>query len=175
MSHIRGKNTRPELIVRKYLFAHGFRFRVNVKKLPGTPDIVLRKYHTVIFVNGCFWHGHEGCPYFVLPKSNVEFWNNKITRNRERDLKNRIKLRDMGWHVDAVELSGEVIRYCPGNQQKFTGCGRRNNGLFYQDLAESKTTCSASLFGVKLSLFHREASSFTTTHYLSTFCIRMKA
>ena len=99
MSHIRGKNTRPELIVRKYLFAHGFRFRVNVKKLPGTPDIVLRKYHTVIFVNGCFWHGHEGCPYFVLPKSNVEFWNNKITRNRERDLKNRIKLRDMGWHV----------------------------------------------------------------------------
>ncbi len=201
MSHIRGKNTRPELIVRKYLFAHGFRFRVNVKKLPGTPDIVLRKYHTVIFVNGCFWHGHEGCPYFVLPKSNVEFWNNKITRNRERDLKNRIKLRDMmarhpivgmptetqspgtkpgrtGLYTkqnDAVELSGEVIRYCPGNQQKFTGCGRRNNGLFYQDLAESKTTCSASLFGVKLSLFHREASSFTTTHYLSTFCIRMKA
>lgn len=99
MANIRGKNTKPEMIVRKYLFAHGFRYRVNVKKLPGTPDIVLKKYHTVIFVNGCFWHGHEGCKYFVLPKSNVEFWKTKIERNRKRDLEERIKLRDMGWHV----------------------------------------------------------------------------
>lgn len=99
MSHIRSRNTKPEIIVRKYLFAHGFRYRVNVKKLPGTPDIVLRKYRTVIFVNGCFWHGHEGCKYFVLPKSNVDFWKKKIERNRERDLKERIRLRDMGWHV----------------------------------------------------------------------------
>ena len=197
MSHIRGKNTRPELIVRKYLFAHGFRFRVNVKKLPGTPDIVLRKYHTVIFVNGCFWHGHEGCPYFVLPKSNVEFWNNKITRNRERDLKNRIKLRDMGWHVIQLwecQLKPKV------REQNLEGLVYTLNKMMllnYQvklydtapetsknlpvaaeettDYSIKKTTCSASLFGVKLSLFHREASSFTTTHYLSTFCIRMKA
>ena len=99
MSRIRSKNTKPEIIIRKFLFAHGFRFRINVKRLPGTPDIVLRKYQTVIFVNGCFWHGHEGCRYFRLPKSNVDFWKNKIDRNKERDLRERIKLRDMGWHV----------------------------------------------------------------------------
>ena len=83
MSRIRSKNTKPEIIIRKFLFAHGFRFRINVKRLPGTPDIVLRKYQTVIFVNGCFWHGHEGCRYFRLPKSNVDFWKNKIERNKE--------------------------------------------------------------------------------------------
>ena len=74
MSRIRSKNTRPEILVRKFLFAHGFRYRVNVRNLPGTPDIVLRRFKTVIFINGCFWHGHEGCRYYVLPKSNVEFW-----------------------------------------------------------------------------------------------------
>lgn len=99
MSHIRSKNTKPEMIVRQYLFKHGFRYRVHVKKLPGTPDIVLKKYATVIFVNGCFWHGHEGCKYYVLPKSNVEFWKKKIERNRQRDYEERIRLRDMGWHV----------------------------------------------------------------------------
>lgn len=90
------------MMVRRYLFSRGFRFRVNVERLPGTPDIVLRKYQTVIFVNGCFWHGHEGCRYFVLPKSNVEFWKNKIERNRRRDLKKRLQLRSMGWHVMQV-------------------------------------------------------------------------
>lgn len=99
MSSIRSKNTKPEMLVRRYLFSRGFRFRVNLKRLPGTPDIVLRKYRTVIFVNGCFWHGHEECRYFVLPKSNVEFWTNKIERNQERDLKSRMQLRNMGWHV----------------------------------------------------------------------------
>ena len=99
MANIRSKNTKPEVIVRKFLFAHGFRFRINVKRLPGTPDIVLKKYRTCIFINGCFWHGHEGCRYYVLPKSNTEFWKAKIERNRERDLDRRIKLRDMGWHV----------------------------------------------------------------------------
>lgn len=72
---------------------------INVKRLPGTPDIVLKKYRTCIFINGCFWHGHEGCRYYVLPKTNTEFWKAKIERNRERDLDRRIKLRDMGWHV----------------------------------------------------------------------------
>ena len=95
MASIRSKNTKPEIIVRKFLFAHGFRFRINVKRLPGTPDIVLKKYRTCIFVNGCFWHGHEGCRYYVMPKTNVEFWKAKIGRNRERDLDRRIKLRDM--------------------------------------------------------------------------------
>ena len=99
MSRIKGKGTKPEETVRKYLFSRGFRYRKNDKRLPGKPDIVLPKYKTAIFVNGCFWHGHEGCKYYVLPKTNTEFWKTKIERNRERDLDRRIKLRDMGWHV----------------------------------------------------------------------------
>lgn len=99
MSRIRSKNTKPEILVRKFLFAHGFRYRINVKTLPGTPDIVLKKYKTVIFVNGCFWHGHEGCRYAHLPKSNLEYWETKINKNKERDLQERIQLRRMGWHV----------------------------------------------------------------------------
>ena len=99
MSNIKNKNTKPEMMVRKYLFANGFRFRVNVKKLPGTPDIVLKKYRTVIFVNGCFWHGHDGCKYFRLPKSNTEFWKAKIEGNKERDFKEREQLKKMGWYV----------------------------------------------------------------------------
>ena len=85
MSHIRGKDTKPEVLVRKYLFSKGLRYRKNDRKLPGHPDIVLPKYRTVVFVNGCFWHGHEGCRYFSLPSTNVEFWKAKIVRNRERD------------------------------------------------------------------------------------------
>ena len=102
MSRIRGRNTKPELIVRKFLFARGFRYRIHVRRLPGCPDIVLRKYRTVIFVNGCFWHGHEGCRYYVLPKTNVEFWRNKIERNRLRDKEERQKLASLGWHCITV-------------------------------------------------------------------------
>lgn len=93
MAAIKGKDTKPEMIVRKYLFSRGLRFRVQVRKLPGTPDIVLPKYKTVIFVNGCFWHGHEGCKYFRLPKSNVEFWEEKIERNVARDVRNEAELK----------------------------------------------------------------------------------
>ena len=85
MSCIKGKGTKPEEMVRKYLFSQGFRYRKNDKKLPGTPDVVLPKYKTVIFVNGCFWHGHEGCKYFVWPKNNAEFWKSKILQNIELD------------------------------------------------------------------------------------------
>lgn len=102
MASIRGKNTRPELLVRKYLFGKGYRYRLNHPRLPGHPDLVLRRYRTVIFVNGCFWHGHEGCRNFVLPKSNVEFWEKKITRNRERDVRVQRKLAAMGWHCITV-------------------------------------------------------------------------
>ena len=77
MQCIKSKDTKPELIVRKYLFSQGFRYRINVKRLPGTPDIVLPKYRTAIFINGCFWHGHGGCKYFVLPKSNIPYWQAK--------------------------------------------------------------------------------------------------
>ncbi len=102
MASIHSKNTKPELIVRKYLWLHGFRYRLNSPRLPGHPDIVLRKYRTCVFVNGCFWHGHEGCKYFRMPKTNVSFWEKKITRNRERDKEEQKKLADMGWHVIVV-------------------------------------------------------------------------
>lgn len=102
MSRIAGKDTKPEELVRKYLFSKGFRYRKNVRKLPGTPDLVLPKYRTVIFVNGCFWHGHEGCKYFVWPKSNAEFWRLKIETNISRDQRKKDQLRDMGWNVMIV-------------------------------------------------------------------------
>ncbi len=85
MRQIKSKNTKPELWVRKYLFSQGFRYRINVHSLPGSPDIVLSKYKTVIFVNGCFWHGHEGCKYFVIPETRKNWWIEKINKNIERD------------------------------------------------------------------------------------------
>jgi DNA mismatch endonuclease (patch repair protein) len=99
MSMIHSKNTRPEILVRKHLFANGLRYRIHVKRLPGTPDIVMRKYQCVIFINGCFWHGHEGCSNYRPPKSNVQYWMTKIERNRKRDREAYMKLRSMGWHV----------------------------------------------------------------------------
>ena len=101
MSHIRSKNTKPEELVRKYLFSKGFRYRKNVRKLPGCPDIVLPKYKTVIFVNGCFWHKHD-CTRFVWPSSNQEYWIPKITSNVERDERNYSMLRNEGWTVIIV-------------------------------------------------------------------------
>lgn len=123
MSNIPSTNTKPEETVRKYLFAQGLRYRKNVSKLPGKPDIVLPKYKTVVFVNGCFWHGHGRCKYFVPPKTNTDFWNAKFKYNQERDARNYQKLRDLGWrilivweceirHGDALgrlsRLSGEI-------------------------------------------------------------------
>lgn len=112
MSRIKGKNTKPEEIVRKYLFSKGFRYRKNDKKLPGTPDIVLPKYKTVIFVNGCFWHGHKDCRYFVVPKTNTDFWLNKINTNIERDKRKQEALKELGWNVIVVwecELKPKVV------------------------------------------------------------------
>ena len=111
MSHIRSTNTKPEEKVRKYRFSKGFRYRKNVKTLPGKPDIVLPKYHTVIFVNGCFWHKHD-CPRFVWPSSNEEYWIPKINGNVERDRKNYQLLQKMGWNVLVVwecELKKEIF------------------------------------------------------------------
>ena len=102
MASIHSKNTKPELLVRKFLFSRGFRYRLNHPRLPGHPDIVMRKYRTVIFVNGCFWHGHTGCKYFVLPKSNTVFWEAKIIRNRARDKEEQRRLAAMGWHCVTV-------------------------------------------------------------------------
>ena len=112
MSRIRGKNTKPEILVRKGLHARGFRFRLHNKKLPGSPDIVMPKYGVAIMVNGCFWHGHKGCRYATKPKTNVEFWETKIARNRHRDEVTNAHLEALGWHVITVwecELRGKSI------------------------------------------------------------------
>lgn len=128
MSRIHSRDTKPEVIVRKYLFAKGLRYRKNDKRFPGHPDIVFPKYKTVIFVHGCFWHGHEGCRYFRIPSSNVEFWEVKIRRNRERDKKDAAELEKLGWKVitvwecrirrkaDRVEALEEVYRKVIGEQ-----------------------------------------------------------
>lgn len=102
MSHVSGKETKLEMQVRQFLFSKGFRFRKNVKSLPGTPDIVLTKYKTIIFVHGCFWHGHEGCRKAHLPSTNVEFWQTKIERNKERDRRKIEELESLGWKVIIV-------------------------------------------------------------------------
>ena len=102
MTRIRSKDTGIERLVRRILHADGFRFRLNVKDLPGKPDIVLPKYRTVVFINGCFWHGHQGCRYFVIPKTNTEFWVNKIDGNIRRDDENYHRLEMEGWNVIIV-------------------------------------------------------------------------
>lgn len=99
MSRIKSKDTKPELLVRSHLHKLGFRFRVNYCKLPGKPDIVLPKYKTVIFINGCFWHGHAGCKYFVIPKTRTAWWLSKIEGTRQRDLQLKSHLEQLGWKV----------------------------------------------------------------------------
>ena len=99
MSQIKCKNTKPEMLVRKFLFANGFRYKLHDKKLPGKPDIVLPKYKTVVLVHGCFWHGHEGCKYFVIPKTRTDWWLQKIKRNKILDVKNTNALRLDSWKV----------------------------------------------------------------------------
>lgn len=102
MSKVRGMNTKPELLVRKFLFSKGFRFRLHDKTLPSKPDIKLSKYNCLIFVHGCFWHGHKNCKNYVMPKTNKKFWYGKIETNKKRDEKNLRKLRKMGWKVIIV-------------------------------------------------------------------------
>ena len=102
MSQIRSKNTKPEEIVRKYLFSFGLRYKKNDKRLPGHPDIVLPKHKTVVFVNGCFWHVHEGCKYFKWPESKMDFWKNKLTENKRRDVVKIQALKELGWKVIIV-------------------------------------------------------------------------
>jgi DNA mismatch endonuclease (patch repair protein) len=102
MSGIRGKNTKPEIAIRKALHKLGFRYRIHVKNLPGKPDLVFPKYNAVLFIHGCFWHGHEDCPLFRWPSSRTEFWKTKITRNRELDKTAVYKLRLDGWRVGSI-------------------------------------------------------------------------
>ncbi|MEM6737961.1 MAG: very short patch repair endonuclease [Bacteroidota bacterium] len=112
MSRIKGKNTKPEMLVRKFLHSNGFRYRLHDKKLPGKPDIVLGKHNTVIMVHGCFWHGHEGCKYFVIPKTRTDWWINKISGNQQRDKKNLEVLRKDGWKSITIwecQLKGDKV------------------------------------------------------------------
>ncbi len=102
MSQISGKDTKPEMMVRKFLHGNGFRYRLHVKDLPGKPDLVLPKYNSVIFVHGCFWHAHEDCKYFKLPQTNTDFWKEKLYRNKERDESHIQELEEMGWNVVIV-------------------------------------------------------------------------
>ena len=99
MSKIRSKDTKPEMLVRKFLHSKGFRYKLHAKDLPGKPDIVLPKYKTVIFVHGCFWHGHAGCRYFVIPKTRTEWWTEKINKNTNNDIAASKKLINLGWKV----------------------------------------------------------------------------
>ena len=102
MSRIRNKDTKPELLVRKFLHKNGFRYRLHVKDLPGKPDIVLPKYKTVIFIHGCFWHGHEGCKYFTIPKTRAEWWTSKIFRNKQVDSESINDLQNAGWYIQEI-------------------------------------------------------------------------
>lgn len=97
MSQIKGTDTKPEILVRKFLHSHGIRYRLHNKKLPGKPDLTFSKYHTVIFVNGCFWHGHHGCKYFVLPKTRTKWWQEKIEETIKRDNTTIQNLKELGW------------------------------------------------------------------------------
>ena len=110
MSQIKSSNTKPEILVRKFLFSKGFRYRLNVKSLLGKPDLVLKKYKTVIFINGCFWHGHEGCKFYVVPKTRTQWWLDKISNTNKRDTRNSMNLLNLGWKVLTIwecELKSE--------------------------------------------------------------------
>ena len=102
MSRIRSKDIGPEILVRKFLFGKGFRYKLHDRTLPGKPDLVLPKYATVIFVHGCFWHGHEGCKYFVIPQTRKKWWTDKISRNKQLDAKHNRQLRKLGWKIITV-------------------------------------------------------------------------
>ena len=102
MSRIKGKNTKPELIVRSFLFSTGYRYRLHAKNLPGKPDIVLKKYKTIIFVNGCFWHGHTNCKYAQIPKTRTNYWTTKISNNKRKDIKAAKSLRKLGWNIITI-------------------------------------------------------------------------
>lgn len=113
MSKIRGKDTKPEIIVRKFLFGNGFRYKLHDKMLPGKPGLVFPKYKTVVFIHGCFWHGHDGCKYFVVPKTRRKWWLEKINRNKQLDTENSGKLKKLGWKI----LTVFECKLKPGNME----------------------------------------------------------
>lgn len=167
MSHIHSKGTKPEIIVCRELFKRGFRFRKNVRKLPGTPDIVLSRYRTAIFVNGCFWHGHKGCPNFTIPQTNAGFWNAKIENNRARDLYNIQMLEALEWSVITVwecevkpvsiaETIKNVVRELEQNKTKWEAYKekRKNDRIFAIKQAKKHREIAARLEAELDEQFH---------------------
>lgn len=131
MSRIKSGDTEPEMVVRRFVVAKGYRYRLHDKKLPGKPDIVMPKYRTVIFVHGCFWHGHADCRYFKVPKTRTKFWLEKIKGNQKRDRENFIQLKDQGWNVFSIfecELKGansdQTLSKILGHLKKFSNAKR---------------------------------------------------
>ncbi len=141
MAAIRGKDTKPEMAVRKSLHRKGFRYRLHVKDLPGKPDIVLPKYRTVVFIHGCFWHRHKGCKNAVMPKTNTVFWQKKLNGNVERDQKNQKMLQRMGWRIIVVWecavkgnnaretelIVDRIVKWLPGNGKRLVISGRNTD------------------------------------------------
>lgn len=130
MSQIKGKDTKPELLVRKFLHAHGFRYRLHDKKLPGKPDIVMPKYKLVIDIRGCFWHGHDNCKYFVIPKTKTDWWIDKIKKTKSKDFENEVKLRELGWNTIIIfecDLKPPVRNVTLNNLLTIIKIGNTNN------------------------------------------------
>lgn len=130
MSQIKGKDTKPELLVRKFLHAHGFRYRLHDKKLPGKPDIVMPKYKLVIDIRGCFWHGHDNCKYFVIPKTKTDWWIDKIKKTKSKDFENEVKLRELGWKTIIIfecDLKPPVRNATLNNLLTIIKIGNTNN------------------------------------------------
>ena len=158
MSHNRAKNTGPELKLRHVLWRYGFRYRINDKRLPGTPDIVLPKYRTVIFIHGCFWHGHKDCKYYTVPKTNTEFWTAKVTRNQQRDQEVWRQLEAKGWYVIIVwecelkkyrfedtvnSVAAEIVRN--GNTYQYIQAARKKARVLYQEEQKTRKEREAAL------------------------------
>lgn len=168
MSQIRNKNTGPELKLRRALWYNGFRYRVNDKRLPGSPDIVLPKYHTVIFIHGCFWHGHKGCKAYTVPKTNTDFWTAKIARNQERDQEVWRQLEAKGWYVIIVwecqlkkAVLGETIRCVEErihlNRQQYLKASeeRKASELAYQHNRKAQKEKEAALMAELKGMLHK--------------------
>ena len=169
MSRIHSKDTGPELAVRRELWRRGYRFRINVRTLPGTPDIVLPRYRTAIFINGCFWHGHKGCKLYTVPKTNVEFWTEKVRRNKERDMINIQRLESLSWNVITIwecELKhktfigtiGKVEYILAENQRKWETYKdrRRQDRLFSREQSRSHREILAQVKAELEAQFHHE-------------------
>lgn len=157
MSHVKGKGTSPEILVRKALFAAGFRFRVNVSALPGTPDIVLRKYRTAVFVNGCFWHGHENCRLYTVPKSNTRFWEEKVRKNRRRDAAVIQRLVARGWKVVTVWECGLDSSHRNSTLAGLVEQIRANGAVSAEERAERKRQGMKSRYENRLKKLRNDA------------------